>query len=188
MSLSPTAIRMRAAKRRVESTREALRDEVCVGPAHPGGPSKYRYVLRESCVPLSAKPKPKPSATPSAKPNGPTEPTVERVERVREEIAQLRRVFEVQYPAGAPKEASPSPVVLQNQFSFMVSPFYRLKYPDPEKRYNAILEAYAKRPKDARYRILLLTLTHLEALVASETSKALPGHLVLPNHITKKKG
>lgn len=157
--LPATALQMRG-------MRERLRDTVCVGPRYPGGPSNYRYTLRETCTPikraLAAKPKPKTTLTAAA---------------TLKEIAQIRRVLEVQYGAGEPKgeRKRVPPYVLQEQFSSMIAPFYRLKYPDPEVRYTKILAAYEKQPPPTRYRVMYLTLTHLEALLAADTSKSLPG-------------
>ena len=162
-SPSPTALEMRG-------TRDKLRDAVCVGPRYPGSPSIYRYALRESCTPLV--PVPKRPTKAAAK------PTKLTAEMTRKEIEQIRQVLEVQYREGEPKEEQKkfSPLVLQANFSRMISPHNRLKYPDPEIRYNKILDTYKPRqPPPSRYRIMYLTLTHLEALLLSEESDALPG-------------
>lgn len=47
--------------------RNALRDQVCVGPRYPGRPAEYSYVLAEQCRPKHARPIKEPAAAAAAK-------------------------------------------------------------------------------------------------------------------------
>jgi hypothetical protein len=78
--------------------------------------------------------------------------------------------------------------VLQNHFSLMIAPFNRAKYPDPEERYARIAKlgkAHGQGKFSTRYHVLVLTLTHLDALLVDDDPKKVPGLGIVPTPAPK---
>jgi hypothetical protein len=146
-----------------------LRDRVCVGPRYPGKPTMYRYEVRESCVNVSKPPssisKLDKKVSSSSKLSSASSASNEY------EIAEIRKVLTNQYVEGEPQEERKVKVSAETLFvvfSMMVSPHFRQKYPDPQVRYIKIVTYELGRPPPPmRFRILLLVLTHLEAMSVS---------------------
>jgi hypothetical protein len=165
--------------------RDELRDAACVGPRYPGKPDDYRYSFRETCTPVlpSSKAKKAKKATPSQ---------ASQQESARKEAQALRKEL-ARYPNGEPeaerkRAARMPPFVVWTMFASMIAPHYRAKFPDPKVRFMNLLDKYPKNgtPPNIPYRIFMLLLTHLEALLSDENDDVLPGNGAVYK-ISKKK-
>lgn len=164
---------LRDAKVSLLKAREDARDRLCVGAKYPGKPVDYRYVASESCANIQKTRqdrldkknnifKTKPGQSVSMAQN-------------RRELKQVTQVLDTQY------DGEPSGFIdnflLLNFFAHMARPSFRLKYPDPEARFKAMLVQIKKVLKTGknkeklnvpRHHVFAMYQVHLQALIRSD--------------------
>lgn len=164
-----TATDVSLAKAAQLKARQAARNRLCVGPQHPGHPTDYRYVFRESCE-LSNK------TTKSKVPIKPIRRSVTQAQ-TNKEIKLLEHILRVQYDNKDTGGASVNYLATLSTFSLMANPLGRLKkFPDPEERYVQVMKIYEKRNlaqvKYSRYRVMAM----LQGWLPSVTPETDGGH------------
>lgn len=146
------------AKNALLKTRQAARDRVCVGPRHPGNPTDYRYVLRESCELLDRNNSPVKPRTPKSRVS---------IAQTKKEIKMLEHVLRTQYSNTDTGNAMVSYQTTLSAFEIMADSKSRLDCPDPEERYLKIMVSLKRRKltgKQSRYRVMAMLLAHLKIL------------------------
>lgn len=160
---------LREAKESLLKAKDDARDRLCVGSKYPGKPVDYRYVVRESCANIQKT----------------RQDRLDRKNKVfksklgqtvsmtqnRQELKQVTNVLDTQYD-GEPNGAVDN-FLLMKFFSHMARPLFRLKFPDPEARFKALLDNLKKDPRtkklDAkleipRHHVFAMYQVHLQAL------------------------
>lgn len=161
---------LREAKVSLLKAREDARDRLCVGAKYPGKPAEYKYVVSESCANIQKTKQDrldKKNKIFKAKPGQ----SVSMAQN-RRELVQVTHVLDTQYD-GEPTGAVHNFLLLKF-FGYMARPFYRLKYPDPEARFKAMLVQLKKVQKAAknneklnipRHHVFAMYEVHLQSLI-----------------------
>lgn len=161
-----------------------LRDEVCRGPRYPGRPQDYTYVLSESCRPVL----PHPRSKNSKKPKSDDQKTERKrrpllldavdVDVLKREVDRIREYLRSNYPKNyVDVHLRPNAMNrITDFFSLMTNAEWRSKFPDPLRRYDAIVDLTLSNLKDdersaeqfkrsqPKFTILRLTAEHLIAV------------------------
>lgn len=164
---------MRHAKLILSRTREAMRNQLCTGPRYPGKPQEYRYVVSEKCDHIERSRQARidrMSRKSTGRNRNDPEPDIATN---KAELKHVTRILRSQYgnlePSG--EHALHANESVMQTFGRMISPLLRRDYPDPEKRWEAIMAFYKRRVKGSkplpRYRIFTMIKVHLQTMLLS---------------------